>query len=263
MEPTALPPTCGIAFKEWSGVCSALASGRQSLILRKGGIAEESGAFRPEHPVFWLFPTHLHEQQQGLREPVPELPAGEGVVTLPALVVVSRVEWLDDPARLEALVDLHIWSDETISKRFVYRRPGLWVLGAAGLSARGALETVREPALRWVQIVGRAGSGSLHRGTRAGPRRGRARSQNGGIEPGPGAVRSASEGRRPDARWMTTPGRPRRNWNPRSTPRRSRCVCSGRPSTWRCAGIRARSMRAAAASFRAGSGSPRPIASGR
>ena len=35
-----LPETCSIAFKEWAGVCAALAEGRQSLIVRKGGIAE-------------------------------------------------------------------------------------------------------------------------------------------------------------------------------------------------------------------------------
>ena len=36
-----------IAFKEWAAVCRALASGRQSLIIRKGGIAEAGGVFAP------------------------------------------------------------------------------------------------------------------------------------------------------------------------------------------------------------------------
>ncbi|HQU41894.1 MAG TPA: DUF1802 family protein, partial [Pirellulales bacterium] len=49
------------AFKEWAVVCRALAGGRQSLILRKGGIVEEGGEFRPDHPEFLLFPTFSHQ----------------------------------------------------------------------------------------------------------------------------------------------------------------------------------------------------------
>ncbi len=63
-----LPPTCEFAFKEWAGVCRALGLGRQILVLRKGGIAEGPGGFSPEHESFWLFPTHLHEHQQGLKD---------------------------------------------------------------------------------------------------------------------------------------------------------------------------------------------------
>ena len=37
------------AFKEWAIVVDALGRGRQSVILRKGGIAEGRGGFRPEH----------------------------------------------------------------------------------------------------------------------------------------------------------------------------------------------------------------------
>ncbi|NBS89997.1 DUF1802 family protein, partial [bacterium] len=32
-----------LACKEWASVCAALASGRQSILLRKGGIAEPTG----------------------------------------------------------------------------------------------------------------------------------------------------------------------------------------------------------------------------
>ena len=54
--------TLSIAFKEWAVICRALAEGRQSLILRKGGIAEAGGQFRPEHDRFLLYPTYFHEQ---------------------------------------------------------------------------------------------------------------------------------------------------------------------------------------------------------
>src|SRR5579871_3444210 len=55
------------AFKEWAVICRALADGKQSLILRKGGIEEASGDFRLEHMRFWLFPTFAHQQEEGIR----------------------------------------------------------------------------------------------------------------------------------------------------------------------------------------------------
>ncbi len=54
---SGIPESCAVAFKEWADVCAALLDGRQSLILRKGGIEEGPGGFRPEHAAFWLYPT--------------------------------------------------------------------------------------------------------------------------------------------------------------------------------------------------------------
>ena len=138
MTPEPIPTSCAVAFKEWLGVCAALADGRQSLILRKGGIDEGPGGFRPEHPRFWLYPTHLHEAQQGLRDeriPATLPPPPPGSIDLPALAVVECVCWADRPETLEPLADLHVWTDETVHKRFHYKRPGLWVLGVRVLRA--------------------------------------------------------------------------------------------------------------------------------
>jgi hypothetical protein len=127
--------SCSVAFKEWAGVCDALAHGRQSIILRKGGIREEPGpgAFVPEHDEFWLYPTAVHQAQQGLR------PGREGHSsiggrpgsTIP-IGVLARVELIGrvrDEALLPALEDLHVLTAETVRSRFHYRTPGLWVLG--------------------------------------------------------------------------------------------------------------------------------------
>src|SRR5688572_5262360 len=56
------------AFKEWAVICAALAQGRQSLILRKGGIDEDAGDFRVERPRFWLYPTYTHQQNVGIQD---------------------------------------------------------------------------------------------------------------------------------------------------------------------------------------------------
>src|SRR5205807_3294524 len=124
-----LPDACGVAFKEWAGVCAALAEGRQSLILRKGGIAEGPGGFAPEHTAFWLYPTHVHEAEQGLRAREDE-PSDDpnltppGHVDLRALAVVAEVGYLDQPEALGAIEEFHVWTEETVRKRFAYRQPG-------------------------------------------------------------------------------------------------------------------------------------------
>src|SRR5882757_8221007 len=58
-----------IAFKEWTLICDALGLGQQSIILRKGGIAEGRDGFRFKHDDFLLFPTLFHEQVSKLKLP--------------------------------------------------------------------------------------------------------------------------------------------------------------------------------------------------
>jgi hypothetical protein len=50
-------------------------------------------------------------------------------VVLDALAVVDSIAFVAREEDLEALADLHVWTEETVLKRFHYRRPGLWVLG--------------------------------------------------------------------------------------------------------------------------------------
>ena len=126
----ALPAACAVAFKEWAGVCEALMAGRQSLILRKGGVAETAGEFRPDHAAFWLYPTIVHQAEQGLRTPTPDRTTSfnSQIVPIEALAVVEwtgRVETLD---QLAALTPFHDWTESTIRGRFDYRKPGLWAL---------------------------------------------------------------------------------------------------------------------------------------
>lgn len=126
-----LPETCDIAFKEWAGVCQALADGRQTIILRKGGIAEDRGAFVPEHRAFWLHPTRVHEVQQGLRaaQSLSSIGFNSEQVALETLAVVELVHHLERLEAPELLAEFHVWTEETVLKRFMYRKPGLWVLG--------------------------------------------------------------------------------------------------------------------------------------
>jgi hypothetical protein len=129
------PETCDVGFKEWAGVCAAVASGRQSIILRKGGTHEEAGPglFIPDHSAFWLYPTRLHEAAQGLREPAPAgpsvVPPTPGKTPISVFAVAQTVGRVEDEGLLDRLRDFHVWSDETVHQRFHYRSRGLWVLG--------------------------------------------------------------------------------------------------------------------------------------
>jgi hypothetical protein len=127
----SLPETCDVALKEWAGVCEALARGDQIVILRKGGIAEETARFRVEHRAFWLFPTAVHQAEQGLKVSQPSdwaVPANPESVRLNVFATIEHVCRVDCLDRLEALASYHILTQETIEKRFHYREPGLWVL---------------------------------------------------------------------------------------------------------------------------------------
>jgi hypothetical protein len=53
-------------------------------------------------------------------------PAGE--IHLRQLAVVDQVVELTREAEARALTGLHLWSESTVSQRFHYRRPGLFLL---------------------------------------------------------------------------------------------------------------------------------------
>ena len=128
--PTTTNPfsTCSIAFKEWAGVCDALKAGRQSLILRKGGVSEGPDGFQPEHPAFWLYPTHVHQAEQGLRNPGATTVEINGMVAVDTLAVVEWLGRVDRLDQLESLAPFHDWTEATLLTRFHYRTPGLWAL---------------------------------------------------------------------------------------------------------------------------------------
>lgn len=112
-----------IGFKEWALICDALGRGEQSIILRKGGIAEGRAGFRFQHEEFLLFPTLFHEQVTKLKLP-PETPLParptEGEIEIR---YQARVEWTEDIINLDVLKRLapcHLWQDSVIEERFHY-----------------------------------------------------------------------------------------------------------------------------------------------
>jgi hypothetical protein len=111
------------AFKEWAIVCRALGTGRQILILRKGGIAEGAAGFEVTDRQFFLYPTYLHQSAAGI---VPEC-RGElaqavdpcpGSVTIRHYAIVASWARVRTIEKVKALRGHHIWSDEIVEERF-------------------------------------------------------------------------------------------------------------------------------------------------
>ena len=117
------------ALKEWDVVCEALGAGRQVIVIRKGGIAEESGGLRFEHPEFVLLPTFFHQQAERV---VPETgfaarqagSAGEreSVEIRHAASLVWHTS-VTERALLAKLRAFHILSAEEVEARFD-QKPG-------------------------------------------------------------------------------------------------------------------------------------------
>ena len=126
----------GWAFKEWAVVVDALKAGCQSIILRKGGVAELGGEFRVDHDRFWLFPTFEHQNAAELKPEAHETltrltreAPKDRTVPIDTLAEVERVWFVDDLERLHALDHLCIWSRASVEKRFAYGgKLGLYVI---------------------------------------------------------------------------------------------------------------------------------------
>lgn len=110
-----------VGFKEWALVCEALGRGEQSILLRKGGIAEGRDGFAFKHAEFFLFPTLFHEQLAKTRiaaADIPEQRRGEIEIRWFARVdrSVSITEW----EQAQALQPQHILREEVVRERFDY-----------------------------------------------------------------------------------------------------------------------------------------------
>ncbi len=136
-----------ISFKEWQVVCDALASGRQSILLRKGGIHEGRQGFSFAHESFFLFPTRFHNSPDQVREGevtvLPEWQPGD-VIRITHHAEAAWAITLTDWEKVAALEPHHIYSEQTVRDRFDWEGKGM----ASG-SIHVALVRVRKLAEAW------------------------------------------------------------------------------------------------------------------
>lgn len=117
-----------IAFKEWEVVCEALADGRQTVILRKGGIHEGREGFSFAHEEFLLFPTKFHAQGDKVR--VSCKPSGKewepgDEVEITHRVQVEKAVTLTDWEEVCELENRHVLTREAVRERFDWEGKGM------------------------------------------------------------------------------------------------------------------------------------------
>lgn len=121
----AWPSSLQVALKEWNTVCHALETGRQMILLRKGGIYESSGEFELENRQFLLFPTFVHQKLEMLKPDARdgfELRSEEpGQIRISAAGVVTDIIRLTSRPGMDAIDAEHIWTPPLIDMRFNYK----------------------------------------------------------------------------------------------------------------------------------------------
>jgi hypothetical protein len=115
-----------VGFKEWALVCEALGTGRQSILLRKGGIAEGRAGFGFRHSEFFLFPTFFHEQVVKVRNSGTKIPkAVQGEIEIRYFARLEAETEIGSWPTVARLEPFHVLADAVVRERFDYGKAGL------------------------------------------------------------------------------------------------------------------------------------------
>lgn len=119
-----------LVFKEWAPVIRALVAGRQTLLLRKGGIAEDRGRFDVKATRFWLLPTSFHAQREMIKPSARSfLDNPVTTLTISAYAEVMAHAFVTDWNEVQKLDSQHILTESTVRQRFDWgRQPGIHVI---------------------------------------------------------------------------------------------------------------------------------------
>ena len=115
-------------LQEWAVCCTALAQGRITLVVRKGGIHERAGGlFALEHQRFALLPTFLHQDATRVLpvygddyfsanavDPQP------GSITIRLWAEARQIWQVTALERVQSLGDELLWSADELARRFAY-----------------------------------------------------------------------------------------------------------------------------------------------
>jgi hypothetical protein len=150
------------ALKEWSAAVHAMLDGRQTVLLRKGGIHEKR--FDLTAGEFVFFPTVAHGHAERVRatyrdllEPAADDSTEDHVVLRAGAKVVAAVA-VNHPEGLAALEDTHIWTSASVrSDRLDFRpKHRLTVLVVQARPLTAPLRLPRDPAYAgcksWVDL---------------------------------------------------------------------------------------------------------------
>jgi len=119
-----------VALREWAAAVKALETGRQVIVLRKGGIAEETKEFKLESPRFYLFPSFEHQRPELLipeasgmvAETQAEAAAWPGQARVTSYAEVAEDIEITDAETLRRLEGLHIWTENYAEERLKWKK---------------------------------------------------------------------------------------------------------------------------------------------
>ncbi len=123
-----LPSKCQMALKEWAVTVEALASGKQILLLRKGGIHEDGKDFRVIHNEFLLYPTYEHQKPELLQpahqpalKALLEQPRETDKITFTHFAKAEEVLEISDQGKVDDLEPHHIWTTAYAQSRLHWK----------------------------------------------------------------------------------------------------------------------------------------------
>ena len=120
-----------LALKEWSIICKAMEEGKQTILLRKGGILEYKKGFEISQKLFLLYPTlehqtaeylqsnYLQEYELLLKRNSSEI-VQDKVNTIRIIARIEAMQEFHDHELLSKLVKYHIWNEKYVNMRMNY-----------------------------------------------------------------------------------------------------------------------------------------------
>jgi hypothetical protein len=123
------------ALKEWDVAVDALEQGKTIMLLRKGGIKEQSNRFKVAHEEILLYPTYEHQQPNLLKAEYAEhvQPVTSGwhpeTVRIGSWAKITDILQVSEESAVAALLPYHIWNEQFVSDRLKWKpRQPLYIL---------------------------------------------------------------------------------------------------------------------------------------
>lgn len=123
------------ALKEWAVAVEALEQGKTIMLLRKGGISEQSGRFQVQSTRVLLYPTYEHQQlkllKSGYSEQVTPVTSGwhPETITISSWAEITDILPVSEENAVKALLPYHIWNEQFISDRLKWKpRQPIYIL---------------------------------------------------------------------------------------------------------------------------------------
>jgi hypothetical protein len=119
-----------IALRDWAVTLDELGKGTQIMLLRKGGIHEETRHFEVNSDSFFLFPAYEHQKSELLKEEYQDniaksienwSPEDQQVMLKYYAQLHEDIELLDEE-KLKALYPHHIWTNEFAAERLKWKK---------------------------------------------------------------------------------------------------------------------------------------------